>query len=163
MQSVRLRLTSIVVLMLVSVSFITGGCSSPASPSAPAPVTSAPVPSVTAPTVPPLTTTAPTPVPTTPAVQPPTPVPTPAPAPGPNNIWLLGAQYVPATLTVPVGTIVTWTNKEADIHTVDSYDGLFVSGPLYLGQTFSYTFTKSGTFNYYCKPHPDMFGTIIVK
>jgi plastocyanin len=50
-----------------------------------------------------------------------------------------------------------------EIHTVISYAGLFDSGPLSLGQTFSYKFTQSGTFNCYCTTHLDMTGIIIVQ
>lgn len=76
---------------------------------------------------------------------------------------MLNAQFVPARLTVPAGTNIIWTNKEGDVHTVTGYDGLFDSGPLSFGQTFSYNFTVPGTFNYYCKPHVDMIATILVQ
>ncbi|MCP8315647.1 MAG: hypothetical protein H3Z51_02130, partial [archaeon] len=37
------------------------------------------------------------------------------------------------------------------------------SGPLYQGQSFSYTFTEPGVYVYHCDPHPYMVGTIIVQ
>jgi plastocyanin len=76
--------------------------------------------------------------------------------------------FSPATLTVPVGTMVTWTNMTGAPHTVTSDDGKsFDSGtanPISAqGGTFSFTFTKAGTFAYHCQFHTFMKGTIIVK
>jgi len=67
---------------------------------------------------------------------------------------------------------VTWTNNDAVGHTVTSGsstgtvaspDGLFDSGDIAPGETFSYTFTEAGTFDYFCTPHPWMMGTVIVS
>lgn len=76
--------------------------------------------------------------------------------------------FSPATLTVSVGTTVTWTNMTGAPHTVTSNDGKsFDSGintPIGAqGGTFSFTFTKAGTFAYHCQFHTFMMGTIIVK
>jgi amicyanin len=66
--------------------------------------------------------------------------------------------YAPTPLVVPVGTTVTWTNYDAVGHDVTG-SGEFapVKSPL-LGrnQSWSYTFTKPGTYRYYCSPHPFM-------
>ncbi len=70
--------------------------------------------------------------------------------------------FVPGTLTVKVGTTVTWTNKDSVGHTVTSDDGIFDSGMLGKGSSFSYTFTTAGTFGYFCTPHPYMVGTVVV-
>jgi amicyanin len=71
--------------------------------------------------------------------------------------------YSPPTLTVPVGTTVTWTNKDSVGHTVTTRTSLFDSGLLSKGQTFSYTFNQKGTYDYYCTVHPYMAGKIIVE
>ena len=76
--------------------------------------------------------------------------------------------FSPATLTISVGTTVTWTNTTGAPHTVTSDDGKsFDSGintPIGAqGGTFSFTFTKAGTFAYHCQFHTFMMGTIIVK
>ena len=76
--------------------------------------------------------------------------------------------FSPATLTVPVGTMMIWTNMTGAPHTVTSDDGKsFDSGtanPIGAqGGTFSFTFTKAGTFAYHCQFHTFMKGTIIVK
>ncbi len=67
------------------------------------------------------------------------------------------------TTTVSVGTTVVFKNLDDDPHTVTSSDGLFDSKGLAQGDTWSYRFTKPGVYAYYCKVHPFMKGTIIVK
>lgn len=75
--------------------------------------------------------------------------------------------FSPATLTVPVGTVVVWTNSTGAPHTVTSDDGkTFDSGISTLinpGASFSFTFTTAGTYSYHCQVHPSMKATIIVK
>src|SRR5438552_11585928 len=58
--------------------------------------------------------------------------------------------YDPPTLTVNVGDKVTWKNSGEDVHTVTSDDGSFDSGDVKAGASWSYTFTKPGTYTYYC-------------
>jgi plastocyanin len=72
------------------------------------------------------------------------------------------ASYQPSSLTVPAGTTVTWINRDVVRHTVTSDEGLFDSGRLGSGESFSYTFKESGTFNYHCTIHTFMRGTVIV-
>ena len=71
--------------------------------------------------------------------------------------------FGPQTLTVPVGTTVTWTNSDDIPHTSVSTDGVFKSKVLDTDEKFSYTFTKAGTYPYYCTIHPKMTGTVVVK
>jgi amicyanin len=76
--------------------------------------------------------------------------------------------FSPATLTIKVGTTVTWKNTTAAAHTVTSDDGKsFDSGtsnPITAQSgTFSFTFTTAGTFAYHCAIHPFMKATIIVQ
>ena len=71
--------------------------------------------------------------------------------------------FTPQTLTVSVGTTVTWINKDDIPHTVTSDVKLFTSRALDTDQTFSFKFSASGTNNYYCSMHPKMLGTVIVK
>ena len=75
--------------------------------------------------------------------------------------------FSPLSLTIKVGMKVTWTNTTGTGHTVTSDDGkTFDSGlstPISAsGGTYSFTFTKAGTFNYHCQFHPFMKATIIV-
>lgn len=69
-------------------------------------------------------------------------------------------------LEVTAGTTVTWENKDVVAHTVthtpDSGDAIFDSGYFESGESWSYTFDDVGTFDYYCIPHPNMIGTVVV-
>jgi plastocyanin len=71
--------------------------------------------------------------------------------------------FMPKTLTVPVGTTVTWTNHDDVPHTVVSTKKVFASPALDTDQQFSYRFTARGTYPYYCSVHPVMTGTVVVK
>ena len=71
--------------------------------------------------------------------------------------------FSPATITVPVGTTVRWTNRDDIPHTVVSDDKSIKSKPLDTDETFTYTFTKAGTYSYFCGIHPKMTAKIIVK
>lgn len=71
--------------------------------------------------------------------------------------------FVPAEVTIAVGTTVKWTNKDGVSHTVTSDDGVFDSGLLKKGDSFTYTFTQAGVFPYHCTPHSNMQASIIVK
>ena len=71
--------------------------------------------------------------------------------------------FGPETLTVPVGTTVTWTNRDDIPHTVVSTDGVFKSKVRDTDEKFSYTFSRAGTYPYYCSVHPKMTGKIVVQ
>jgi amicyanin len=71
-------------------------------------------------------------------------------------------KFNPATLTVPVGTTVTWTNNDEEPHTIAAKDGSFHSPGLDNHGTYSFTFTKPGTYDYICSIHPFMTGTVVV-
>jgi amicyanin len=72
--------------------------------------------------------------------------------------------FGPATLTIPAGTSVTWTNQDDVPHTVvDSEGKQFKSPVLDTDQTFSYKFDKPGTYTYFCSIHPKMTGKVVVK
>jgi len=71
--------------------------------------------------------------------------------------------FGPQTLTVPLGTTVTWTNRDDIPHTVVSTDGVFKSKVRDTDEKFSYTFTKAGTYPYYCSVHPKMTGKVVVQ
>lgn len=72
-------------------------------------------------------------------------------------------RFTPATLTVPVGTTVTWTNHDEEAHTVTSATGTFRSAGLGNEETFARTFTRPGRYEYFCALHPHMNATVIVK
>jgi amicyanin len=67
------------------------------------------------------------------------------------------------TLTVPVGTTVTWLNRDEDVHTVVSTTLAFKSAGLETDEAYSYKFAKPGVYEYFCTLHPLMTGKVIVK
>jgi len=71
--------------------------------------------------------------------------------------------FGPAALTVPVGTTVSWTNRDDIPHTVVSTDGVFKSKVLDTDEKFSFTFSKAGTYPYFCSIHPKMTGKVLVQ
>jgi plastocyanin len=71
--------------------------------------------------------------------------------------------FGPATLTVAVGTTVTWTNRDDIPHTVVSTDKVFKSKVLDTDEKFSFTFAKAGTYPYFCSIHPKMTGSVVVQ
>jgi plastocyanin len=82
--------------------------------------------------------------------------------------------YSPNPVEVSVGDTVTWINDDITAHTATS--GTSESGPTGMfggtddspeliepeGGSQSYTFDEAGEFPYYCIPHPNMVGTVIV-
>ena len=71
--------------------------------------------------------------------------------------------FGPGTLTVPAGTTVTWINRDDIPHTVVSTEGVFKSKVLDTDEKFSFTFSKAGTYPYFCSIHPKMTGKVIVQ
>jgi len=81
----------------------------------------------------------------------------------PPRIEIKEFKYGPPTLSVPAGTTLTWVNHDEEPHTVTSATGAFGSAGLVNDDTFAQTFTKPGTYQYFCKIHPFMKGTVVVK
>lgn len=75
-------------------------------------------------------------------------------------INIFGRAYIPASIHVPVGTTVTWTNLDTEVHNVTSAKIIgsdiqpFISGTIDPGASFSYTFDQPGTFYYYREIFP---------
>ncbi len=82
---------------------------------------------------------------------------------GTQEVKIVNFAFTPATLSVKVGTTVKWTNQDSAAHTVTADDGSFDSGQMSQNQTFSFTFSKAGTFSYKCSNHPNMLGKVIVQ
>ncbi len=83
--------------------------------------------------------------------------------PGTMEVKIDNFSFAPAELTVPVGTTVTWTNRDDLPHTVVSTDKVFKSKVLDTDEKFSYTFTQPGTFPYFCSIHPKMTSKVVVQ
>ncbi|MHB8651758.1 MAG: cupredoxin domain-containing protein [Minisyncoccota bacterium] len=72
--------------------------------------------------------------------------------------------FDPAELVVKVGTVVTWVNNDAVLHTVTSDSGGVLNSPvLSHGQSFTFAVTNSGTLRYHCSIHPMMKGSVVVQ
>ena len=71
--------------------------------------------------------------------------------------------FSPNAVTVPAGTTIRWTNHDDIPHNVVSDDKSFKSKVLDTDETFTYTFTKPGTYTYFCSIHPKMTGKIVVQ
>jgi plastocyanin len=85
------------------------------------------------------------------------------PLPPAATIEIKGFAYAPRTITIAVGTTVTWRNLDPEPHTVRSGDQLVRSGALDQDETYSVRFDKPGTYHYGCSIHPQMAGTITVQ
>ena len=83
------------------------------------------------------------------------------PASGGANVSIKDFAFSPQSLTIKVGTTVTWTNQDDVTHSVTADTGVF-NASIDPGETVSFTFTIVGTYQYHCNPHPDMIGTIVV-
>ena len=110
---------------------------------------------------------APTPLPTLAATLAPAPSAQSAPSSAPAKVTasLVDNRFQPTSLTVAVGSTVTWTNNGNNIHALTSTDGLFDSGALGGGQSFSFTFDKAGTYRLLCRQHSlnGMAGQLVVQ
>jgi plastocyanin len=98
-----------------------------------------------------------------------------------HGVTIKGIAFAPSKLTVPVGTTVTWVNKDNVKHTVTSGKpgkdaipgvskgtdahptGVFDHPMSATGRTFSFTFKKAGTYTYFCRIHSSMRASIIVQ
>ena len=80
-----------------------------------------------------------------------------------QSVTISDFKYAPESITVGVGTTVTWTNDGPTAHTATADDGTFDTGNLVKGASRSYKFTKAGTFKYHCTPHPFMKATVTVS
>ncbi|VVC05606.1 Plastocyanin [uncultured archaeon] len=94
-------------------------------------------------------------------------------APPANTVNIVGLEapfFTPNVLNIKAGTTVTFVNTDGNSHTVTSVkpgttdsDGIFDSGIIKAGKTFSFTFAKPGTYEYICMIHTHMSGTINVS
>ena len=80
-----------------------------------------------------------------------------------TNIIIDQFTFTPQRVTVKAGATVAWINDDDIPHTVASSTKVFKSKALDTDDKYSYTFTKAGTYAYFCSIHPKMVGTIIVK
>jgi plastocyanin len=88
-------------------------------------------------------------------------------APGPSKapvitVHIKDYKYAPEPVKVHVGDTVAFVNDDDETHTATAVDGTFDSKGLGQKAAYSYTFAKAGTYQYHCKIHASMKGTIVV-
>ena len=88
---------------------------------------------------------------------------------GVTYVYMRHETFIPTHIQVVLGTTETWTNQDNVPHNVTISPDVITTSPnwesalLYPGQSFSYTFTSRGTFQYHCQEHPgSMIGTVTV-
>ncbi len=79
-----------------------------------------------------------------------------------TDVRIEGYVFTPATISIPLGETVRWTNYDAVVHTSTSDTGKWDSGPLNQNQFYDYAFADYGSFPYHCTPHPWMVGKVVV-
>ena len=89
------------------------------------------------------------------------------PPAGVNEVKISGFAFVPQTITIQKVQAVSWTNEDAVIHQIAADPGQpdisdLSSSSMNKGGTYSYTFSKAGTWTYHCSIHPSMKGTVVV-
>ena len=81
----------------------------------------------------------------------------------PVVVHIKNFMFVPATLTVPAGTTVTFVNDDDEPHTITATNKSFDSEGLDTHGKWTHKFTKAGSFTYFCELHPYMKGRLIVR
>jgi plastocyanin len=82
-------------------------------------------------------------------------------------VTIRGSSFDPPFMEVPVGSVVTWTSRDAARHTITSgirerADGEFDS-EIFGNGTFSFTFLAPGLVHYHCRLHGSMNATLVVR
>ncbi len=82
-----------------------------------------------------------------------------------TTVQMMGTSFSPATITVPVGTTITWKNASNMPHTSTSDNGVWDTGNIAAGASATTKFSTAGTFPYHCTYHValGMVGTVVVK
>ena len=80
-----------------------------------------------------------------------------------NKVEIDNFAFSPTRITVKAGTTVAWLNADDTPHTVASSSKLFKSKALDTDDSFSFTFTTPGVYQYFCSLHPHMTGTVVVE
>jgi plastocyanin len=86
-----------------------------------------------------------------------------AEASGQTQVMISQFMFMPMTLTIKAGSSVTWVNQDDEPHTVISDSGIFRSGALDTGMTYTFKFDKPGSYRVLCSIHPQMTALIVVE
>ena len=84
-----------------------------------------------------------------------------------NSVIMSDMKFAPETITIPIGSSVTWHDLDNKTHTATANDDSWDTGDMGPGASHSVTFGKAGTYKYHCKYHTvlgiGMTGTVIVQ
>ena len=83
-------------------------------------------------------------------------------APAVSDVAIDNFSFSPATVSVPVGSTITWTNRDDVPHNIVSSEQRFKSSVLDTDQQFAHRFEAPGTYQYFCSLHPMMVGRVVV-
>ena len=78
------------------------------------------------------------------------------------TVRIVDFTFHPRRIEVDRGTRVRWTNRDQVSHTTTSSTGLWDSGTLAPGDSFSRVLERPGTFRFSCTIHPSMTGRVVV-
>jgi len=79
-----------------------------------------------------------------------------------TSVRIRDMQFQPSSVRLKVGDSITWTNGDDRDHNVSAADRSFDSGNLKQGASYTFRFTKAGSFDYSCSYHPRMRGSVQV-
>ena len=85
------------------------------------------------------------------------------PAASSGKVTIADFDYAPPSITVAAGSAVEFTNTDSTNHTATADDMSFDTGDLGKDKSGSVTLSKPGTYSYFCRFHPFMKGTVVVK
>ena len=86
-----------------------------------------------------------------------------APSPASVDASIQSGGFTPGTISISMGSTVTWTNQDNTTHAVVADNGAFASGAIPPGGKYSYMFPSAGTFTYHDTSNPNMRGTVTVS
>lgn len=79
-----------------------------------------------------------------------------------KEVIIVNYHYSPINTTAPIGSSISWTNRDSVAHTVTSATGMFSSGDLSPGKNFMFSFSRAGTYDYFCSYHKEA-GKIVIQ
>jgi plastocyanin len=86
-----------------------------------------------------------------------------SPAQAAEAVSITSSGFDPAQATIATGETVTWTNNDTVARTVIADGGAFTSPPIAPGRTFSFRFTRTGSFAYHDQTKTAQKGTVVVR
>ncbi len=79
------------------------------------------------------------------------------------SVSIVGGGFSPSSLSISVGSTVTWMNNDTAAHAVVADGGAFSSGAIAPGERYGYVFPTAGTFTYHDSANAKMTGVVNVS